>query len=725
MAYKSIFANKTAPTTKGGYVSIFKKEEAPVKETTSNKIISEMLASGQATTEPIGSLPAKEKTGFFEPTTKTRIRDVGREAFNILAKPFKYAIKQTKDELAKTPEDYAEEKAMENYAGYNGKKKQTEEAEKVEAGTSVLTYEKILEFRKGTEAVTEKVAKTAVIPVRYTAGELAKAMTSVSLEKADSDLKFDPRTDTEKLLVGEDRIQRLTEQEDLYGMIARGVGIPAALIAMTLIENPFIKSIGIGSSIKKALYKKLTKEFDQQVIKIGAEELARMADDVIKAEQKAGKITEKEAIKATEEIAKMKKTKPPIEKVSEKKPIEKVGKAKESITEEISKAKAEGKSFDNGADFYQRMSRESRDTLRDKGVYYEREVKEWFDKNIGKKGGALEGVMQHRPSKSGVASNIPQDSLPDFYEQPRLYTFGGKEYDESVKVLMDIRNKPNKEITIYRAGPKNELRTGDWIALSKEKARLESLSENVLVQQFKVKVKDIQFAGDDITEFGYWGSKIEDKSQLKQLWDKGGKVKKPKKPPIRYIPEDKVDLRGKVTTEPTISVPKVSKRISDETIEKGLVDNFGDIPDRDIVRFKDQAKLVGEIIDNNPKEAIDIALGKSLPRNGALPESVFIAVKNQAIKNGDTGLLRELATTPGGVASEASTLGARIKMLDEGMKDDAFKRLNKLVKDRKKKFEKRGKSVAKSKKAEVKNIKETIKKPDRYDWDNFINSIKC
>ena len=346
MAYKSIFANKTAPTTKGGYVSIFKKEEAPVKETTSNKIISEMLASGQATTEPIGSLPAKEKTGFFEPTTKTRIRDVGREAFNILAKPFKYAIKQTKDELAKTPEDYAEEKAMENYAGYNGKKKQTEEAEKVEAGTSVLTYEKILEFRKGTEAVTEKVAKTAVIPVRYTAGELAKAMTSVSLEKADSDLKFDPRTDTEKLLVGEDRIQRLTEQEDLYGMIARGVGIPAALIAMTLIENPFIKSIGIGSSIKKALYKKLTKEFDQQVIKIGAEELARMADDVIKAEQKAGKITEKEAIKATEEIAKMKKTKPPIEKVSEKKPIEKVGKAKESITEEISKAKASGKSFD-------------------------------------------------------------------------------------------------------------------------------------------------------------------------------------------------------------------------------------------------------------------------------------------------------------------------------------------------------------------------------------------
>jgi hypothetical protein len=38
----------------------------------------------------------------------------------------------------------------------------------------------------------------------------------------------------EKLLINEGRVQRITKQEDLYGMIARGVGIPTALTVMVL-----------------------------------------------------------------------------------------------------------------------------------------------------------------------------------------------------------------------------------------------------------------------------------------------------------------------------------------------------------------------------------------------------------------------------------------------------------------------------------------------------------
>jgi len=59
-------------------------------------------------------------------------------------------------------------------------------------------------------------------------------------------------------------------------------------------------------------------------------------------------------------------------------------------------------------------------------------------------------------------------------------------------------------------------------------------------------------------------------------------------------------------------------------------------------------------------------------------------------------------------------------MLDEGLKDDAFKNINKLVKERRKVFEKKGVKVSKAKKAEIKKIKDTIKKPDKHDWNAFI-----
>ena len=185
-----------------------------------------------------------------------------------------------------------------------------------------------------------------------------------------------------------------------------------------------------------------------------------------------------------------------------------------TISKELEPLATEARKFDTVNEFYERMPSKIRDEFRNKGIKGKEQIEKWWkDNNIPTKKDTLAGAMQHRPSKSGVASNIPQDILPDFYDRPNLYTFGGKEYDESVSILQKIKGKPESTVTIYRASPKNELRTGDWITFSKEKARIESLSENVPVQSFKVKVKDVQFAGDDITEFGYWGNKISDQAK--------------------------------------------------------------------------------------------------------------------------------------------------------------------------------------------------------------------
>lgn len=365
-------------------------------------------------------------------------------------------------------------------------------------------YTKDLYKAKSREKSVEKTAKILTAPIRWTAGALATALTSYAIERADSDLEFKTDTTAKKLLIGENDVKRLTEQEDLYGTIARGIGVPASLIAMSVIENPFIAGTGAKTLIKEGVSKQVSKKIG----KIGMSEFVKIIDDVIEAEVKSGKINKEVSEKLARELTNLKIT-----------------------------------------------------------------------------------------------------------EQP-----------------------PIKETSIIDGTKKEQ--------------------------------------------------------------------------PLKY--------------ERTIAEPSIPNRIKDETIEKGLKADFRNIDEYNKVSFKDQANKVGEIIDEDPEKAIRIALGKEMPTNGALPESVFIAVKNKAIKNGDTDLLVRLATEEGGVAKESTVLGQRIKMLDEGLTDDPFKNINDVVKKRRSVFEKKNKvSISKAKSKEIKNIKNSIKPPKVDEWQEFIKEITC
>jgi hypothetical protein len=107
------------------------------------------------------------------------------------------------------------------------------------------------------------------------------------------------------------------------------------------------------------------------------------------------------------------------------------------------------------------------------------------------------------------ATNIGDEMMPGFYENPNLY---GSSYDqadkESRSVLMSIRNKPNAPVTIYRAVPEgvDKINPGDWVTLSPTYAK-EHLRSNVLnggkVLSQVVPAKNLWFNGDSINEFGY------------------------------------------------------------------------------------------------------------------------------------------------------------------------------------------------------------------------------
>ena len=129
--------------------------------------------------------------------------------------------------------------------------------------------------------------------------------------------------------------------------------------------------------------------------------------------------------------------------------------------------------------------------------------------------------IEHRPTLTNakaddITQNVSEMGMPnDFYENPFKYISKEKEDVETFNALKKIKGKPNAEVIIYRSSPKNELNIGDWVTLSKEFANKEAVRRGGKVFQYKVKAKDIQFAGDQITDFGYFP-----KSQLTDIWNR-------------------------------------------------------------------------------------------------------------------------------------------------------------------------------------------------------------
>lgn len=242
----------------------------------------------------------------------------------------------------------------------------------------------------------------------------------------------------------------------------------------------------------------------------------------------------------------------------------------------------EARKFTSAEDFYERSGGILRDKLRESGIKGQEQFTNFWNRATSsqKRTDVLDNAMQHRPTRTGAnASDVSQKSsemgIPDFYEHPEWYHYGGKEYDESVSALMLAKGNPDATITIYRATPKNELRTGDWVTLSKEKARLESLTEGSKVQSFKVKAKDVEFAGDDITEFGYWGDPLTNKTKTLKGFVGGGKL--PEDAPAAKVSAYIKEMIGKREKE----APGIVERAKDlyKTAKSKLVDFNAPIED--------------------------------------------------------------------------------------------------------------------------------------------------
>ena len=194
--------------------------------------------------------------------------------------------------------------------------------------------------------------------------------------------------------------------------------------------------------------------------------------------------------------------------------------------------------------------------------------------------------------------------------------------------------------------------------------------------------------------------------------------------PEKFAKPESAGKLGAVESQGPMHTRGLSAGVEQKAIEHKLTKSLGDLPEYKQVNMKDQAKFSSELLALDPNKAIKIALGRVEPPSHILPESVFTAVENRALEQGDIGLIKQLAHSSR--ATQATVMGQRIRALAERNPDSAVGAIRQVASKRARAAEKKlGKSVDEALKETAGKIKAEIKKPTRQDWESFIKELRC
>ena len=194
--------------------------------------------------------------------------------------------------------------------------------------------------------------------------------------------------------------------------------------------------------------------------------------------------------------------------------------------------------------------------------------------------------------------------------------------------------------------------------------------------------------------------------------------------PEKFAKPESAGKLGAVESQGPTHTRGLSAGVEQKAIEHKLTKSLGDLPEYKQVNMKDQAKFSSELLALDPNKAIKIALGRVDPPSHILPESVFTAVENRALEQGDIGLIKQLAHSSR--ATQATVMGQRIRALAERNPDSAVGAIRQVASKRARAAEKKlGKSVDEALKETAGKIKAEIKKPTRQDWESFIKELRC
>lgn len=167
----------------------------------------------------------------------------------------------------------------------------------------------------------------------------------------------------------------------------------------------------------------------------------------------------------------------------------------------------------------------------------------------------------------------------------------------------------------------------------------------------------------------------------------------------------------------------LAQGVADKAIENRL-GPIGELPGYRRMSLADQARLATRLLAENPELAARVARGEAPPPRGLLPESVFVAVEQRAIEQGDVNTLRDLATSR--LTGEATTMGQRIRTLGERDPESPVAAIQDVI-DTRSGGAANAEHVAKATNDEVDAIDKHLAgvAVTKDAWAKFIDDIKC
>jgi hypothetical protein len=165
----------------------------------------------------------------------------------------------------------------------------------------------------------------------------------------------------------------------------------------------------------------------------------------------------------------------------------------------------------------------------------------------------------------------------------------------------------------------------------------------------------------------------------------------------------------------------LSAGVERKALVNKLATTVGDLPEYKTVSMADQASRAADLIASDPALARRVALGEANAPDGVLPESVFVAVENKAIAEGDVATIRDLAT--GKLTGEATTMGQRIRTLGERDPDSPVGAIKNVIEVRMKGVKDVPRATAETVDLIRAQLAKAKIKPEA--WADFVNSLRC
>lgn len=284
-------------------------------------------------------------------------------------------------------------------------------------------------------------------------------------------------------------------------------------------------------------------------------------------------------------------------------------------------------------------------------------------------------------------------------------------FETVIKPKLDALPEPKEgEVIVYRSG---KIKDESYVNTDPKEVFNYPIDEDMNVQT--VKESELASTGSkDKDSVGYRIFKKEKKEETAKPKQKPEKKEqlKPKEAPRKEEPKTKTKSGLSATTLRDASKTSMEKELRDL-----------DVPELDTMNMAEQADKAVKLILDDEDLAIRIAMGDENPPAGLKVGSVYSAVKEMAIKNGDIDLIKRLATSEN-INALAREFGQEVKAFDSGIARDPVKIIKQILDIRK---EAAGETAMADVKAAIKDMKDRVVKTDTTDTDvaSFITGIKC